>query len=110
MRRTDWLVACFNGASDRRPGSHFGPRYIPRGTRGIEIQVVFGDNGRFAAREPGLRVSSSSLAMRATPFGQSGERRETGSAIRGASRQPLQAYLAGVLEHKGAVPPSLSRG
>jgi hypothetical protein len=31
MRRTDWLVACFNGASDRRPGSHFGPRYIPRG-------------------------------------------------------------------------------
>ena len=41
-------------------------------------------------------------------FSQSGERRETGSAIRGASRQPLQAYLAGVLEHKGAVPPSLS--
>ena len=47
------------------------------GINGIEIKLG-GENLRFAAREPELRVSSSSIAMRGTPFGQPTLPRESG--------------------------------
>ena len=50
-----------------RSGSHFGQRYCPQCLRN---QIGFGANVRLAAEEFGLRGSSSSAAMRGTPFGQ----------------------------------------
>src|SRR5262245_50250610 len=50
---------------DHRPPTPYAAR-----TRGSEINVGLADNVRLAAEELGLRVPSSSLAMRGTPFGQ----------------------------------------